>query len=146
MLGLQFRAEIKGRRLKGTAFELTDDNNTGATQTQISLRRAPVAGRAAEARDPAPRGDAVHDQARAEAGWSRGHGAALQQDRTARSRVGLVEKKSGLILSARGARGLKRDAPSLPVSRQCVLAGVSHSCVYALRAASSTKGRRCGFA
>jgi hypothetical protein len=32
MLGLQLREEFKGRRLKGTAIELTNNNNTGATQ------------------------------------------------------------------------------------------------------------------
>lgn len=32
MLGLQLREEFKGRRLKGTAIELTNKNNTGATQ------------------------------------------------------------------------------------------------------------------
>lgn len=34
MLGLQLRDEHKGRRLKGTAIELTNNNNnyTGATQ------------------------------------------------------------------------------------------------------------------
>ena len=32
MLGLQIRDEFKGRRLKGTAIELTNKNNTGATQ------------------------------------------------------------------------------------------------------------------
>ncbi|RLA52378.1 MAG: DUF499 domain-containing protein [Gammaproteobacteria bacterium] len=32
MLGLTLREEFKGRRLKGTAIELTNKNNTGATQ------------------------------------------------------------------------------------------------------------------
>lgn len=32
MLGLSLRKEFKGRRLKGTAIELTNKNNTGATQ------------------------------------------------------------------------------------------------------------------
>lgn len=32
MLGLKLRDEFKGRRLKGTAIELTNKNNTGATQ------------------------------------------------------------------------------------------------------------------
>ena len=32
MLGLKLRQEFKGRRLKGTAIELTNKNNTGATQ------------------------------------------------------------------------------------------------------------------
>ncbi len=32
MLGLRIRDEFKGRRLKGTAIELTNKNNTGATQ------------------------------------------------------------------------------------------------------------------
>ncbi len=32
MLGLNLREEFKGRRLKGTAIELTNKNNTGATQ------------------------------------------------------------------------------------------------------------------
>mgnify|MGYP003966723775 CR=1 FL=1 len=32
MLGLKLRNEFKGRRLKGTAIELTNKNNTGATQ------------------------------------------------------------------------------------------------------------------
>ena len=32
MLGLKLRDEFKGRRLKGTAIELTNNNNTGATQ------------------------------------------------------------------------------------------------------------------
>jgi len=32
MLGLQLRDEFKGRRLKGTAIELINNNNTGATQ------------------------------------------------------------------------------------------------------------------
>jgi len=32
MLGLTLRDEFKGRRLKGTAIELTNNNNTGATQ------------------------------------------------------------------------------------------------------------------
>ncbi len=32
MLGLTLRDEFKGRRLKGTAIELTNKNNTGATQ------------------------------------------------------------------------------------------------------------------
>jgi len=32
MLGLRLRDEFKGRRLKGTAIELTNKNNTGATQ------------------------------------------------------------------------------------------------------------------
>ena len=32
MLGLTLRDEFRGRRLKGTAIELTNKNNTGATQ------------------------------------------------------------------------------------------------------------------
>jgi hypothetical protein len=32
MLGLTLRSEFRGRRLKGTAIELTNENNTGATQ------------------------------------------------------------------------------------------------------------------
>ena len=32
MLGLELRTEFRGRRLKGTAIELSNDNNTGATQ------------------------------------------------------------------------------------------------------------------
>lgn len=32
MLGLKLRAEFRGKRLKGTAIELTNANNTGATQ------------------------------------------------------------------------------------------------------------------
>ena len=32
MLGLELRNEFKGRRLKGPAIELTNKNNTGATQ------------------------------------------------------------------------------------------------------------------
>jgi len=32
MLGLKLRDEFKGRRLKGTAIELTNKNKTGATQ------------------------------------------------------------------------------------------------------------------
>jgi hypothetical protein len=36
MLGLQLRDEFKGRRLKGTAIELTNKNNTGATQVPAS--------------------------------------------------------------------------------------------------------------
>ena len=32
MLGLELRKEFKGRRLKGTAIELTNKNKTGATQ------------------------------------------------------------------------------------------------------------------
>jgi predicted AAA+ superfamily ATPase len=32
MLGLTLRDEFKGRRLKGTAIELANENNTGATQ------------------------------------------------------------------------------------------------------------------
>jgi len=32
MLGLELRAEFKGRRLKGTSIELTNSTNTGATQ------------------------------------------------------------------------------------------------------------------
>ena len=31
MLGLELRKEFKGRRLKGTAIELTNKNKTGAT-------------------------------------------------------------------------------------------------------------------
>lgn len=36
MLGLELRKEFKGRRLKGTAIELTNKNNTGATQIPAS--------------------------------------------------------------------------------------------------------------
>lgn len=36
MLGLTLRSEFKGRRLKGTAIELTNKNNTGATQIPAS--------------------------------------------------------------------------------------------------------------
>ncbi|MBF0235931.1 MAG: DUF499 domain-containing protein [Desulfamplus sp.] len=36
MLGLTLREEFKGRRLKGTAIELTNNNNTGATQIPAS--------------------------------------------------------------------------------------------------------------
>jgi hypothetical protein len=32
MLGLSLRQEFKGRRLKGTAIELSNEANTGATQ------------------------------------------------------------------------------------------------------------------
>lgn len=32
MLGLKLRQEFKGRRLKGTAIELSNEANTGATQ------------------------------------------------------------------------------------------------------------------
>src|SRR5262245_52184782 len=32
MLGLTLREEFRGRRLKGTAIELSNDNQTGATQ------------------------------------------------------------------------------------------------------------------
>ena len=32
MLGLALRDEFKGKRLKGTAIELSNDSNTGATQ------------------------------------------------------------------------------------------------------------------
>ncbi len=32
MLGLQLREEFRGKRLKGTAIELSSDTNTGATQ------------------------------------------------------------------------------------------------------------------
>ena len=32
MLGLELRQEFKGRRLKGTAIELSNNNETGATQ------------------------------------------------------------------------------------------------------------------
>ncbi len=36
MLGLELRKEFKGRRLKGTAIELTNKNKTGATQGPAS--------------------------------------------------------------------------------------------------------------
>jgi predicted AAA+ superfamily ATPase len=36
MLGLKLREEFEGRRLKGTAIELTNKNNTGATQVSAS--------------------------------------------------------------------------------------------------------------
>ena len=36
MLGLTLRDEFKGRRLKGTAIELTNKNNTGATQVSAA--------------------------------------------------------------------------------------------------------------
>lgn len=36
MLGLTLRDEFKGRRLKGTAIELTNQNNTGATQVSAA--------------------------------------------------------------------------------------------------------------
>jgi hypothetical protein len=32
MLGLTLRDEFRGKRLKGTAIELSNDSNTGATQ------------------------------------------------------------------------------------------------------------------
>lgn len=32
MLGLTLREEFRGKRLKGTAIELSNDSNTGATQ------------------------------------------------------------------------------------------------------------------
>lgn len=38
MLGLTLRDEFKGRRLKGTAIELTNKNNTGATQVSESSK------------------------------------------------------------------------------------------------------------
>ena len=34
LLGLTLRDEFKGRRLKGTAIELANENNTGATQVR----------------------------------------------------------------------------------------------------------------
>ena len=37
MLGLTLREEFRGKRLKGTAIELSNDSNTGATQ--IAARR-----------------------------------------------------------------------------------------------------------
>ena len=36
MLGLELRDEFKGRRLKGTAIELSNKNQTGATQVSAS--------------------------------------------------------------------------------------------------------------
>ena len=36
MLGLELRKEFKGRRLKGTAIELTNSSKTGATQIPAS--------------------------------------------------------------------------------------------------------------
>ena len=36
MLGLKLRTEFQGRRLKGTAIELTNKNKTGATQVPAS--------------------------------------------------------------------------------------------------------------
>ena len=36
MLGLKLRKEFQGRRLKGTAIELTNKNKTGATQVPAS--------------------------------------------------------------------------------------------------------------
>lgn len=36
MLGLTLREEFQGRRLKGTAIELTNRNNTGATQVAVT--------------------------------------------------------------------------------------------------------------
>src|SRR3954467_9388071 len=36
MLGLTLRKEFQGRRLKGTAIELANDNNTGATQVSAA--------------------------------------------------------------------------------------------------------------
>ena len=35
MLGLELRKEFKGRRLKGTAIELTNKNKTGAKQDRL---------------------------------------------------------------------------------------------------------------
>jgi hypothetical protein len=35
-LGVTLRSEFKGRRSKGTAIELTNKNNTGATQVPAS--------------------------------------------------------------------------------------------------------------
>ena len=43
MLGLTLREEFQGRRLKGTAIELANENNTGATQ----CRKPKVAARSA---------------------------------------------------------------------------------------------------
>ena len=36
MLGLTLREEFRGKRLKGTAIELSNDNKTGATQVAAS--------------------------------------------------------------------------------------------------------------
>ena len=36
MLGLKLREEFQGRRLKGTAIELANENNTGATQVSAA--------------------------------------------------------------------------------------------------------------
>ncbi len=36
MLGLTLREEFQGRRLKGTAIELANENNTGATQVSAA--------------------------------------------------------------------------------------------------------------
>ncbi len=36
MLGLTLRKEFQGRRLKGTAIELANEKNTGATQVPAS--------------------------------------------------------------------------------------------------------------
>jgi hypothetical protein len=40
MLGLTLRQEFQGRRLKGTAIELSNDAQTGATQRAISISSA----------------------------------------------------------------------------------------------------------
>lgn len=39
MLGLSLREEFRGKRLKGTAIEISNDSNTAATQICESLRR-----------------------------------------------------------------------------------------------------------
>ena len=39
MLGLTLREEFRGKRLKGTAIELSNDTHTGATQIAASMIR-----------------------------------------------------------------------------------------------------------
>ena len=50
MLGLTLRDEFRGKRLKGTAIELSNDSNTGATQiaAQQDGSRVPTIERHAE--------------------------------------------------------------------------------------------------
>ncbi len=40
MLGLTLREEFRGKRLKGTAIELSNDQHTGATQIAAKQFRA----------------------------------------------------------------------------------------------------------
>ncbi len=56
MLGLTLREEFQGKRLKGTAIELANDNNTGAKRTLLHETIEPMLAHELQRREIVPKG------------------------------------------------------------------------------------------